>query len=341
MNRTNTHPLDWDLRTEILDFSHRWPLTLLAFLLGSLIGLGLSYLLPTSYRAEAGLSVVYNADVYPNNPDDYKNWYLETLDVYILSDGVLDETLARLARQGTAWEGIGRGELREQLHAYWRNAGQWRLVAEAHSPEEADLLVKTWKEVILEQVIAATGQAANMLFLTHQHQQTAQAEAAVQVRSLELTSARAALQTWLANPPQAPLTDLERWRLLSLAASVANLNPAGEALLASAPSPGSPGAAYIPWIEQVLQTLENEAATLQNQLAALASQRHSIQQSWTEASRASHGLSAYLLVTELPAANQPAQPVRRASAAALIGGIVGVLAWSLFWLGDAAWKAKS
>jgi hypothetical protein len=340
MNKSNSNPLDWDLRAEILGYSHRWPLTLLAFLLGSLIGLGLSYLLPTTSRAEAGLSVVYNADVYPNNPDDFKNWYLEQLDVFILSDAVLDETLSRLGGQGAAWEGITREDLRERLHAYWRSAGQWRLVAEAHNPEEANRLAETWKEVILDQVTAATGQAASMLFLTHQHQQASQAEVAAQMRSLELASAREALQAWKDNPSQAPVTELERWRLLSLVATAASFNETGQALLASAPPPGSAGGAYAPWIEEALLLLEGEAATLQTQQATLANQRLDIQQSWTEASRASHGLSAYLLVTELPAANQSAQPVRQPSGAALVGGIVGVLAWSLFWLGRSAWKAK-
>ena len=345
MNKADANPMEWDLRAEILDFSHRWPLTFLAFLLGSLIGLGLSYLLPITYRSEAGLSVVYNADVYPANPDDFKNWYLEQLDIFILSDVVLDETLARLQGQGAGWETMTREGLRERLHAYWRSAGQWRLVAEAPNPEAADRLVKAWKAVILEHVTAATAQAANMLFLTNQHQEVAQAEVVVQMRSLELAHARVALQAWLAgqevNPAQTPLPDLERWRLLSLAARVANLVPPDKALLASAPPAGSAAVAYIPWINPVLVSLENEAAALQSQTSALASQRQAIQESWAEASQASHGLSAYLLVTELPAANQPAQPVRQASGIALVGGIVGVLIWSVFWLGRSALKAKS
>jgi hypothetical protein len=337
--------MEWDLRAEILDFSHRWPLTILAFLLGSLIGFGLSYLLPITYRSEAGLSVVYNADVYPANPDDFKNWYLEQLDVFILSDVVLDATLARLQEQGAGWETLTREDLRERLHAYWRSAGQWRLVAAAPDPEAADRLVMAWKDVILEQVTAATAQAANMLFLTSQHQEVTQAEAVAQMRSLELAYASEALQAWLAgqesNPAQTSLPDLERWRLLSLAARVANLDPTDQAMLASAPPAGSAAEAYMPWIGPVFISLENEAAVLHSQISALASQRQAIEENWAEASRASHGLSAYLLVTELPAANQPAQPVRQASGIALVGGIVGVLIWSVIWLGRSALKAKS
>ena len=133
---------------------------------------------------------------------------------------------------------------------------------------------------------------------------------------------------------------MERWSLLSLAARVVNLHLTDQALLVSAPPVGSAAEAYIPWIEQVLISQDNQTGSLQSQLATLASQRQSIQQSWTEASHASHGLSAHLLVTELPAANQPAQPVRHASGIALVGGILGVLIWSVVWLGRSAWMAK-
>src|SRR5512139_1950407 len=127
---------DWNLRANILGNAHRWPVVMLFVLAGSLLGLLLAFLWPTPYRAEAGLQVAYNADVHPRNPDDFKNWQMEQLDVLIHSDEVLHETLARLQSQDPSWNSYTLDEIRSKVHTYWRNAGEWRLVAEAPTPAQ-------------------------------------------------------------------------------------------------------------------------------------------------------------------------------------------------------------
>ena len=187
--------MDWDLRRDILDFSHYWPVTFLAFLLGSLVGIGISYLIPAPYRAEAGLSVVYNLDISPRNPDDFKNWYLEQLDVFIFSDPVIGKALESLRAQDPYWETVDLDGLRSSLHAYWRSAGKWRLVAEAPNPEQAARMVRAWEDAVLYGSKAAIARALQMQDLTVQHTRIVQTEEATRMRILELTNAKEALQS--------------------------------------------------------------------------------------------------------------------------------------------------
>jgi uncharacterized protein involved in exopolysaccharide biosynthesis len=54
---------EWELRDQVLAFTQRWPLLVLAFLLGSLLGWSYALVSPGAYRAEAGLFVGFNADL--------------------------------------------------------------------------------------------------------------------------------------------------------------------------------------------------------------------------------------------------------------------------------------
>jgi hypothetical protein len=346
INRTAlANQMDWDLRREILQFSHYWPLTFLAFLLGSLIGIGLSYLFPVPYRAEAGLSVVFDLDISPRNPDDFKNWYLEQLNVFIYSDPVIDHTLASLRTQDPTWETATRDDLRSSLHAYWRSAGKWRLVAEAPDAARAAAMVRAWEDAVLSSTAVAISHASKMQDLTNQYNHIVELEAASRMHSLELNQARQAIQSWLASygqtASQTPLDTLQRWQLLSAAGRAIDLNPTEQALLQDAPASGAPAAAYIEWAGQVLTSLDLSLATLQAQEADLVSQREAISRSWNEALGNSGGLSAHLRVEALPGADQPTKKVHTPAAAALIGGIVGVLVWILFWLVRPLRKARA
>ena len=337
--------MDWDLRREILRFSHYWPLTFLAFLLGSLVGIGISYLFPVPYRAEAGLSVVFNLDISPRNADDFKNWYLEQLDVFIYSDPVIEQALSTLRTQDPSWEAATPDDLRSSLHAYWRSAGQWRLVAEAPDAARADVMVKAWEDAVLSSTAKAIAHASQMQDLTNQYNQIVELEAAARMRSQELNQAQQALQSWLSvhgqADSQAPLDTLQRWQLLAAAGRVVDLNPAEQTLLENAPAAGSPAGDYAEWAGQVLTSFDLSLAILQAQEADLVSQREAISHGWNEALSNSGGLSAHLVVEALPGADQPAKAVRTPAAAALIGGIVGVLVWILFWLARPLRKARA
>jgi hypothetical protein len=337
--------MDWHLRREILEFSHHWYLTTLAFLLGSLVAIGISYLIPSPYRAEAALSVTFNLDISPRNPDDFKNWYLEQLDVFIFSDPVIEKALSSLRSQDPYWQGVTLNDMRSSLHAYWRSAGQWRLVAEALEAERAATMVKAWEDAVLSSTAAATAEATRMQDLTHQYNRIVQLEAAARMRVQELNQAKQALQTWLASQgqagSQAPLDTLQRWQLLAAAGRVVDLNPVEQTLLENAPASDAPAGAYIEWVNQVLASLDLGLTTLQAQEADLVGQREAISRSWNDALNESGGLSAHLTVEALPGGDQPPKPVRTTAAAALIGGIVGVLVWILFWLARPLRKAKT
>jgi hypothetical protein len=346
INRTAlANQMDWDLRREILRFSHYWPLTILAFLLGSLIGVGISYLLPVPYRAEAGLSVVFNLDITPRNADDFKNWYLEQLDVFIYSDPVIEQALTTLRAQDPSWETVTLDDLRSSLHAYWRSAGKWRLVAEAPDAARAAAMAKAWEDAVLTHSATAISHASQMQDLTNQYNQILEQEATARMRSQELNQARQAIQSWLAAQAQAgsqaPLDTLQRWQLLTAAGRAIDLNPAEQGLLQDIPASGSPAGAYTEWAGQVLTSIDLSLATLHAQEGDLVSQREAISHSWNEALSNSGGLSAHLVVQALPGADEDAKPVRTTAAAALIGGTVGVLAWILFWLFRPLRKARA
>lgn len=329
--------MDWDLRKEILEFAHYWPAIFLAFLLGSLLGFGVSYLFPTPYRAETGLSVTYNGDFFPRNPDDYKNWYLGQLDVFVKSNEVLQGTLHLLQQEDPYWQGISVESLLPSLHTYWRNAGKWRLVAENPDAGHATQAVQAWKSTILTQANAGIDQGSRMLDLTNQYNEVVQLEAETGMRLQELAAVKEALQSWQATlklpGSQSPLNMLDRWHLLSLTARTTSLFTTSQQLSSDPPAADTAPQDYLPWLDQAQAALGDEASIVQKQAADLAIQREQLKQRWDQANKASNGLSAYMTVQSIANDNQPAQPVRKQSAAALIGGIVGLIAWVMVWLG--------
>ena len=60
---------NWNLRADILEITHRWTLPFFAFLIVSLLGIGVSFLLPSPYRAESDLYVAYIADAIYRNQE--------------------------------------------------------------------------------------------------------------------------------------------------------------------------------------------------------------------------------------------------------------------------------
>jgi hypothetical protein len=336
--------MDWDLRAEILEFAHYWPATFLAFLLGALIGFGLSYLFPTPYQAEAGLSVTYNGDFFPRNPDDYKNWYLGQLDVFVKSDGVIQDTLNRLQQEAPYWQTVSPESLRATLHTYWRNAGRWRLVAQASDPAQANQAVQAWQAAILERANAGIDEAARMMDLSNQYNAVVHLEAEAETRSKELAAVKEALQSWQASlkqtGSQSPLSTLDRWHLLTLTAQATSLVSTGQQLLTDPPAPETPAQGYLPWLDQTLASLEDELTIVQKQAADLSSQSEQLKQNWNEANDASAGLSAYMTVKSLSNDIQAAKQVRVQSAAALVGGVLGLAAWILIWLGRPLRRAR-
>jgi len=329
-------PPEWNPRFELLEIAHRWYQVFLAFLIGSLLGWGSGYLLPSPYRAETGLYVAYNADAIYRNPDDYKNWQLGELDAYIVSDEVLEATLSRLKAQDAYWASLAPQDLRPQLRTYWRNAGKWRLTAEHRQRKYALQLVQAWAEVILERTSQASAHARTVMALSGQIQALDAQQADLHSRLARLHALQAALQQWrdttAAQTTTQSLDTLSLWRLQSLAASAASLVPADLALLRQPPAPEGTVETYISAVDQALQALEVEISVTQRQLEELTTRHEQMVKAWEAEIKASRNLTAYLTVEPLSAEKAKVRPLRPTSQMALVGGVLGMVVWGLIWL---------
>jgi hypothetical protein len=332
---------EWKLRTEILEIAHRWPQVLIAFLLGCLLGWGVGLVFPTTHRAQGEIYVAYNGDAIYRNPDDYKNWQFSELEAYILSSDVLDETLRRLAERDPYWRGVSAEQLREQLHIYWRDAGRWRLVAEWREQAHATDLAKTWVDVIVEKTSQAARHAEEALLLDAQVKAYAREEVSLRMRSAQLSQLWNAFKLWrdAQNLRNQPLENLDRWRLQFLVASVEGLLPVEQALLAQFPPSEAVAGEYFPIVDQVMTVLNAQLEVENRQYTGLAARLSELQNKLNEESKASHNLTASLTVEPFSKGASVAQPVRLTSQMALVGGVLGVLAWGLAFLGKLIRKA--
>jgi uncharacterized protein involved in exopolysaccharide biosynthesis len=336
---------EWNPRAEILTATHRWPVIVLFILVGSLVGVAVAYLLPSPYRAEASLLVAYNADVHLRNPDDYKNWQMEQLNIFILSEEVLQQTLDRLKTQNQAWSETTIEDLNDRLHVYWRNAGEWRLVAEAPAPELADEMVTTWEQVILEQIAATAVHANAVLSLATNLDNLSNQRLDLQLRATQLEQIKQALHSWIQEtetaPSNEPLDTLQREFLLSRVSSLAGWHPQGIALLEAAPPADADALQYIPWLEEAVVHLEEELASIEPQTSQITSEYDQLYAAWSEELNAARGLTAFLIVEPLDQQPDPAQPTRPTSLLAFVGGLLGLLVWGLIWLARPIRQAKT
>lgn len=361
ITRQSTHsvPGEWNLGREILSITHNWPWPVLAFLLGSLVGWGISFLSHPIYRAETRINVTYSADAFYRNPDDYKNWQMRQLDLLTSAPDVLAETLARLQAQDAYWQSVSLEDLQDSLHASWRNTGVWRLVAGDQQPERAAQAALTWTGVILETYRAASQAAAEILPYDVQFKAIAYQQARIQARLENLSQVQTALLAQRAALSQAAeqagdaapgLDESQRWRLYALAAQAAGSDPVWQSLLETArveadgaenggtnsipevPPPGSPPAACLPWIDSVLATISAEMETLPGQAAALDTQRTKLFEQYQQTITRSRGLSSTLVVDWPFSGIWQTEVVRPSGLMILVGGLLGLLAWGVFWL---------
>jgi hypothetical protein len=313
---------DWTIRDEFIYLSQRWPYLLLAFLAGSLLGWGLARLLPAAYEAQTRWSVAINADAEPRNPDDFKNWQLQQLEAFLLSEAVLAETAARL-------NGMDVETLASQVETRWRNTGQWTLAARGGSAEEARTVVAAWSAAGQEQLAAAAGYAQEMLSLERSLRQTRNDLSLVQGRLAVLQQAGDALgifQAALQNRPEAePLPELERWNLALIAGQALADDPAAASLLAQMPPPQAPASEYPAFIALVQAGLEQQLSRQDARETALQTAYEEFTAAWQTAEQAAHGLSAYLAVEPLQQGAISAAARQNTGMAALVGGLVGLL----------------
>jgi len=164
---------------------------------------------------------------------------MASLNSLIYMDAIMDETLEHLRASDRHWNNVTREQLGGMLHAYWRNAGKWRLVAESHDPQRAAQAVASWEEVVVERVHAAVAESQNMQVLDHQLQSIAYAQVQAISQAAKLDHIRNMLQAWKSNDSRRlanrPLDETERWLLWQQLAQ-ARLSPSWDDLLAAFPA---------------------------------------------------------------------------------------------------------
>jgi hypothetical protein len=328
---------EFSLRDEILRIGNRWPYPLLAFILGSLIGLGLSLLLPIQYRAESRIGVSYNADVIFRNPDDFKNAEMESLNTIVLSESVVNQTLSLLHELDPYWNRFSIADLTPRMRVYWRNTGTWRLVAKAGDPSHATQLVQTWKQVVIDTVNQAIQSGTAMANLNQQIKSVVEQQVATKMRLTELTQVKSALGAWRSaastQDGNQSLDIYQSWYLRTLVARVVLFDAAGRELLGATPKPSASILEYLPWVDRAIIILDEQLASIQNQTPFLDSMLAEYTAQWNQTYAKSLGLSSYLGVESIPdLQSKIAQPIRTHPLTALVGGAMGILIWVLSWL---------
>ena len=348
----------WSLRTEILSITHRWPVIVLFILVGSLTGWGVARLWPSPYQATSEIYVGldpyrwakdqnvlrFTGGVAFNYPDDYKNWQMANLNVIVLTDDVIKEVLRRLREHDSYWLDVNRQQLSEMMNVYWRNVGKWRLVINNPQPQYAIDAVNTWQQVAIELIQTSIFHARNTMLVDIQLQSIAGQKTQTETELAAQQETLKQLQSWQAQISQMPsgqtITDTQRSQLQALAAVDANDKPGWTRLLDNFPPAGSSPTTYLSWIADARALIEEEIMQSQETLTHLETEWNQTQESYVQASQGSRGVSPTLQVEILSETIAPPVQIRPTSTLALIGGLLGLVIWALFWSGWLAIKAR-
>lgn len=346
----------WSVREEVLASTHRWPIIMLYFLVGSLLGYGLALAWPSPQRATTELYVGLNVDqalqernvseaagIQFNYADDFKNWQMANLNLLVTMDETSRETLIRLREQDEYWLGVSREELSSMMYVYWRNAGRWRLVVQHSDPQRASQALVAWHELVLEKVRSAVLNAQDTLVLNSQLNSNAVAITQAAATSAALAQVRDSLQAWRATlserPAGQPVDETEHWQVRAPVES-AVLGPEWQSLLDPFPSLGAAAQDYIAWIDRGTVALEEKLKVLQAEIMTLEQEQGSLEQQYRRAAEKSRGFSANLVVEPVSGAGPSLSVLRPTGLMALLGGVFGLLVWVLVWLARITLKAR-
>jgi len=335
----------WMLRDAIYDALHRWPSLMLFALAGCLIGWGVSFLWPPSYRATAQIYVALNpyraysdsqflalSKPKYSNLDDYKNWQMAQLESAAYMDEVMQDTLATLQDKDPSWKSMDLDQLKEMLRANWRSAGTWSLVAENADPQRASQAVDAWSIVVKQRVEEAIHSAEEILLVEAEIQAAAENRAQDNALKDELLATRRNLEKWSASldglPPDQPLDPAERKSLLSILSSEIDINPRLASLLQELPDEGAPVAGYQAWVSDMMPALSEAIADLEQSLATLEAEQTDLSVRYASEMQKSLGLAPSLVVEGMDQLSP--KPIRPVGLIILIGGVIGLLAWILW-----------
>jgi hypothetical protein len=338
---------EWSLRDEIQFQTHRWPVIVIFCLAGSLLGWGVSLTWPSPHRATKELYVGLNiyqaardrtaaehAGLEFLNIDDYKNWQMASLNSLIFTDGVIDETLHQLQAIDGYWSSFDQRKLAKDLHAYWRNAGKWRLVAESDDPHRAAEAVTVWQDVVVREANIAIGHSKDAMALDRQLQVVLITKSQAQARLAELTELHSLLQGW--HEDISALTDqtIDANQFWTIHAYLTNAaaDEFWSLLLEEFPDRDAPQQDYIVWLDRAARYLDTEIQIQQFQIGTLEENIQRLTAQYEDASQKSQGLSADLLVDKITDEEPVQSIVRPTGQLMLIGSILGLIVWGYLFM---------
>jgi len=339
---------EWSLREEILRVSQRWPEFIAFCLIGSLCGLIISMLIPSPiratrelyvglnvYRATEDRTVAEHAGLNFNNPDDYKNWQMDNLNTMIFMDAIIDQTLENLRNQDPYWHNVDQNMLANMLHAYWRNAGKWHLVAENPDSKYARQAVLTWEDVIVNHVHTSVSESQNAMLLNNQLQSLSVVQAQSASRIIELSQTRELLSSWRTTASQEdtrlPIDEIDYGIICNLIDQV-NLESSEKWLVDSFPHRSDHLLDFITWIDRIIPILNQQLLLAQTQITSLEDEKNELSARYADSASKSLGLSADLLVENLSGSKTKDAYVRPTGLLILVGGILGGITWVIYWL---------
>ena len=341
---------EWSLRNEVYTALHRWPLILLYGLVGCALGVLLSFVWPSPWRATAEIYVgmepyrwsedenvvAYAMGTRFNYADDYKNWQMANLNALVTMEDILRKTLDRLRQSDDYWSDVNRRELANMLQVFWRNPGRWRLVADHTNPNIASAAAFAWREVVFETVQQSITYAQDTFRLDIQLKAVQNQLVSLTTQQTKLATAKSGLSTLKQKlqtiSENQPVEDLTRWQIWSWASHAAQNDPRWETLLAELPASGQLSPDFLAWLEQAQVTLDQDLQTLQTQIDFLSTQQVQINAEYAIASQASRGLSANLQLERLSDTSPKPVAIRPTAQMALIGTIIGISIWAILWL---------
>jgi len=347
----------WNIREEILKSTHQWPVILGFCLVGILLGWALSWVFPAKYRSVKAIYVginAYNAfadrnaaehaGVTFNNPDDYKNWQMANLNALITSENIFKKTLVLLQSTNTGWNEFTTEDLAQMLHAKWRNAGKWYLTAESDNPELSTQAVLAWHDIVLVDVQEAIAQAQNAytIDLKLKSINDQQTQLYAKKTSLEQTQINFSNihNTLITLTPSAPVPE----DTFTTCKALTSTFPEGEywgTLIIQQPGATSQVQDCTNWVNQVLISLEYEIENIESRIKTLDEEYQKLSVEYAEASDKSFGLSPNLQVERISTFTPKQTALHPTGFLVLLGGIFGLFAWILFWLGKIAMGKSS
>lgn len=337
----------WNFRDEILVIAHRWYEIILFVMVGTLIGLGISFLVPASFRASQDLYLGLNPYRSPYEDytaymarqsfrlvDDYKNWQMEQLEQLVLTDQYLDEVLLILKVQDSYWNDFTSEDFRQKLDVLWRTVGEWHLVVEDEDPQRAVQAVEIWGDVILEKVSGAIEHSKQVVALDVEMDNLSERQIEYELRLDRLMFVKEQISELREDledqSDDQPVSSADHWKILGLVSLVVDWDPQWIKLLDDAPKLSESPQEYQKWLQSVLFLINEEIEIFPGQILELTDLFENALDEYKIETKSSEGLASTLVVKGISGEKPEVETVIQRGDFLLLGGFFGLLAWGIW-----------